>query len=54
MIDTRQQVSATLKDYRGSKDETKPTDCAPGSTFYEWDTTDLYMFDGTTWIKQEA
>lgn len=40
------------KEYRGGSDETKPTDCAPGSTYFEWDTSDLYMFDGTNWVKQ--
>ena len=52
MIETRQTPSADLCDFRGASTETKPTDCAPGSTYYEWDTGDLYMFDGTTWVKQ--
>lgn len=54
MIDAaRGSMNPKFKDLRGSKDEEKPTeDICPGSTFYEWDTGDLYMFDGTDWIKQ--
>ena len=44
-----------VKEYRGGSDETKPgteKGVKPGSVFYEWDTGDLYMFDGTNWVKQ--
>ena len=54
MIETRQAISANLKEYRGGSLESKPTDCAPGSTFYEWDTGDAYMFTGLEWLQQSS
>lgn len=44
--------------FKGKSTDTKPTDeynnvvIENGSSFYEMDTQDLYMYDGTTWIKQ--
>ena len=43
----------------GSSSETKPIDVienfnlSEGDTFYEWDTTDVYMWNGTGWQIQE-
>ena len=38
-------------DYKGVHDDTKPTNCAVNSTFWELDTNDKYYFTGTTWEK---
>ena len=38
-------------DYRGVSSDTKPTNCAVNSTFWELDTNDKYYFNGTTWEK---
>ena len=39
----------------GNSDDTKPTDVLAGSRFFEDDTGDKYVFDGTsTWTKYEA
>ena len=52
MIEVKQEIHTNLKDFRGASDDTKPTeDICEGSTFYEWDTGDLYMFDGTAWVS---
>lgn len=54
MIEVKQEIHTDLKDYRGASTETKPTeDVCEGSTFYEWDTGYLYMFDGTNWVSPE-
>lgn len=35
----------------GTSLETKPTgSLAPGSTFYETDTTNGFIYDGTAWV----
>ncbi|MCP3025420.1 hypothetical protein [Halobacillus sp. A5] len=37
-------------EYYGTSDETKPTDgVVKGSTFYEFDSGDTYIFDGDSW-----
>lgn len=36
-------------DYIGLSTDTKPTDCAAGSTYKELDTKKDYIYDGTTW-----
>lgn len=47
-----------LYEFRGVAADAKPTDSdkkmATGSTFYEIDTQDIYMYDASTstWIKQ--
>ena len=38
--------------YGGTSDDAKPDDCPPGSRFYEFDTTTLFLFDGTDWRAQ--
>ena len=35
--------------YVGLSGDTKPTGVPAGSVFYETDTKDIYMFDGTDW-----
>ena len=40
----------TIKRYIGDSGDTKPDDCPYGSTFYETDTGDNYIFDGSTWV----
>ena len=54
MIEIRQTVNSNLMTYRGSSQEDKPMTCAPGSTFYEWDTASGYMFDGEEWLLQTS
>ena len=54
MIEIRQTVNSNLMTYRGSSEEDKPMTCAPGSTFYEWDTASGYMFDGEEWLLQTS
>ncbi|MDD4721871.1 MAG: hypothetical protein PHR07_03895, partial [Acidaminococcaceae bacterium] len=45
-------LSSTISRYMGVSTDEKPTDGDAGSTFYETDTHDLYMFNGTaTWFK---
>lgn len=40
-------------DYLGLSNEVKPTEgVVNGSTFYEVDTTNLYMFYNGTWYQQ--
>ena len=38
-------------EYKGTSSDTKPTNCAVNSTFWELDTDDKYYFTGTTWDK---
>lgn len=39
-----------VNEYVGLSTDTKPTDCNAGSTFYELDTGNSYIFDGVdTW-----
>lgn len=39
----------SIKDYRGA-DEDKPSEgVSAGSTYFAWDTSKLYMYDGTQW-----
>lgn len=48
--------SVTVIKYAGLSTDTKPTDCANGSTFVEIDTSDEYMFNGAagTWVKKNS
>ncbi len=49
-------AGVTIRDYRGKSTDDKPVDgtVPNGSTFYEMDTGNVYMFDAEdkTWIKQ--
>ena len=54
MIEIRQTVNSNLMTFRGSSQEDKPMTCAPGSTFYEWDTCNGYMFTGEEWLQQTS
>ena len=45
-----------VNEYRGLSTDTKPTVHVPnGSTFYEFDTVKLYVFDADSaqWVDQE-
>lgn len=42
-------TSYNIQEFIGLSTDTKPTSCDPGSTFYELDTKNAFMFDGTTW-----
>ena len=49
-----EQIGATTagnkKDFGGLASDVKPTtDCGPGSTFYEADTTNGFIFINNTW-----
>jgi len=39
-------------DWQGLSGDTKPTTGAIGSTYYETDTGDLYVYAGATWVKK--
>jgi len=49
-------VKAVIEEYTGKSGDTKPTlpTDRNGSSFYEMDTQDVYMYDGDTqtWILQ--
>lgn len=45
-----QRYRQNKSDYIGLSTETKPTLIGVGSTFFETNTKNKYMFDGTTWI----
>ena len=38
-------------EYKGESTDTKPTDCADNSTFWELDTDKKYYFSGGTWYE---
>lgn len=38
-------------EYKGTSSDTKPTNCAVNSIFWELDTNDKYNYTGTTWEK---
>lgn len=40
------------QEFSGLKTDSKPTDVYQGSVFIELDTGDVYMFDGSAWVKQ--
>lgn len=40
----------TKKDFYGSSTETKPTTAEKGSTFYEFDTGNAYIYTGSSWV----
>lgn len=42
------------KDLIGLSEETKPTDEVDGTTYYEVDTSNFYIFYNGTWYLQEA
>lgn len=44
----------TLAEISGLSTDTKPTDVATNSLFFELNTGDFYYFDGTTWQKVGA
>ena len=41
------------KDFIGLSTESKPTDVIDGTTFYEVDTSTLYIYYAGTWYKQD-
>jgi hypothetical protein len=43
------QLVTTIQRFTGLSTDTKPSDCPIGSTFYETDTGDTYIFDSTNW-----
>lgn len=45
------KLISAFKRYIGLSGDSKPTDDTPvGSTFYETDTGNTYIFDGSSWI----
>lgn len=40
------------REFIGLASDVKPTDCPPGSRFFEADTPAWYRFDGTTWYAE--
>ena len=56
MIQVNQSPTG-VKMFRGSSQEDKPgasRGIMPGSTFYEWDTCNGYMYDGEEWLQQTS
>ena len=51
MVTKVNSVRMNEYDYKGLSTDTKPTDCAVNSLFFELDTGDFYYFTGTTWEK---
>lgn len=45
------KLIATIKRFIGLSTDTKPTDVAVGSTFFEYNTKDRYIYNGTNWTK---
>jgi hypothetical protein len=43
-------VPLTKKDFYGDSTESKPVNVDKGSTFYEFDTGNAYIFTGSTWV----
>lgn len=39
-----------IKRFLGVSGDVKPTDVPAGSLFYETDTSDNYVFDGSSWV----
>lgn len=55
MISSTTNAGTGIFDIRGKSTDQKPVNGVPnGSSFYEMDTGNVYMFDGdtNTWIKQ--
>lgn len=55
MVNENYSVYPKAHEYRGLSTDVKPIEDVPnGSTFYEMDTQDLYMFDSdaSAWIVQ--
>ncbi len=40
----------TIKPYIGKSTDTKPASPPAGSTFHEWNTGEIFVFDGTDWV----
>lgn len=54
MVTATSNAGSGIWDLRGKSTDTKPTDGIPnGSSFFEMDTSDVYMFDGDTetWLR---
>lgn len=51
---TLKKSNGQINEYYGLSTDTKPTECPNASTFYEMDTTKLYMFDkvNSQWREQ--
>jgi hypothetical protein len=43
------QLISYINNFLGLSGDSKPTDTPVGSTFYETDTTDTYVFNGSAW-----
>lgn len=45
------QITGSIMEYYGKSTDTKPTSNVKiGSTFFEIDSKEVYMFDGTSWV----
>ena len=51
MVTKVNSVRMNEYDYKGLSTDTKPTDCAVNSLFFELDTGDFYYFNGSAWEK---
>lgn len=41
--------SFPVKEYRGAADDKPSEGVTPGSTYFAWDSSKFYMYDGTQW-----
>ena len=48
------KLVTTIHNYVGESGDTKPTDATVpiGSEFYETDTKDTYVWDGSNWVSK--
>jgi len=45
----RLEAGGNMKELQGLSTDTKPMDCDPGTTFYEVDTKNAYIFSNSAW-----
>ena len=43
-------LMTNIKNYMGLSTDTKPTNPTVGSTFHEWNTGEIFVYDGTNWV----
>jgi hypothetical protein len=43
-------IPLTVKEFYGNSTETKPMNVDKGSTYYEFDTGNAYIFTGVSWV----
>lgn len=51
MVSIIKIIGSNIYEYVGLSIDTKPTDCGENSSFFEYDTGDIYYFHNDTWAK---